>query len=67
MNNEKNRSVLEDTSRIEAAELYKIALNLEKQNDYFGARKYYEQSLDLYDDKEVQKAYLKLLSVIGPL
>jgi tetratricopeptide (TPR) repeat protein len=67
MNNEKSRSALEDTSRIEAVELYKKALILEKRNDYSGARKYYEQSLDLYDDEEVQTAYLRLLSVIGPL
>lgn len=50
-----------------AAEYYTLALLHEKQHDYMKAYHYYQKSLKLHDDKEVTKAYLKLLSIIGPM
>lgn len=53
--------------KAKAAEYYKLALHAENQKDYTIACQYYQKSLKLYDDKEVRKAYLKLLSIIGPM
>ena len=50
-----------------AAEFYALALHHEKEHDYMKAYDYYQQSLKLHEDEEVKKAYLKLLSIIGPL
>ena len=67
MNKVTKKSEFEDPARIAAVELYKKALKLEEQKDYFGAKKYYEQSLELYNIEEVQTSYLRLLAIIGPL
>ncbi len=54
----------EDRNR--AAKLYAEARELELRRDYEGARKCYEQSLQLHEDENVRAAYLRLLSAIGP-
>lgn len=56
-----------EPDRIKAAELFSRARKLEKQRDYVGARKHYEQSLQLHEDDEVRNAYLRLLSALGPM
>lgn len=53
--------------RTKAAEYYALALHHEKQHDYMKAYQYFQKSLKLHDDEEVKKAYLKLLSIIGPM
>ena len=50
-----------------AAEYYAIAVDHEKKYEYMKAYHCYQKSLKLYDDKEVTAAYLKLLSIIGPM
>jgi len=50
-----------------AAEFYALALDHEKKHDYMKAYDYYRKSLKLHKDAEVTKAYIKLLSIIGPL
>ncbi len=55
------------TERDEAAELYAQAIELELRRDYANARKCYEQSLQLHEDEEVRSAYLRLLSIMGPM
>lgn len=54
-------------NRNKAAGLYAQARELELQRDYAGARKCYEQSLQLYEDEKVRAAYLRLLATIGPM
>lgn len=39
----------------------------EAGGDYAAARRLYEQSLMLREDADVRKAYLKLLSKLGPM
>lgn len=56
-----------EPDRIKAMELFSQARKLEKQQDYTGAQKLYEQSLELHEDDEVRNAYLKLLSALGPM
>lgn len=53
--------------RVKAKELYALARKMEEQGDYDAAREYYLQSLALYEDETVKKAYFKLLATIGPL
>lgn len=53
--------------RNKAAELFMQARELELKEDYKGARKCYEQSLQLHEDEQVMAAYLELLATIGPL
>ena len=50
-----------------AAEYYGMALHHQKQHEYMRAYDYYKKSLQLHDDGDVKKAYLVLLSIIGPL
>jgi hypothetical protein len=53
--------------RRKAADLFAEARRLEAERDYRGARKSYERSLRLYEDKTVREAYLKLLATVGPM
>jgi hypothetical protein len=55
-----------EENRIKAAELYEEGRKLEAQQDYIGAMKSYEQSLNLYEDPLVETAYFKMLATIGP-
>ena len=55
-----------EQDRIKATDLYHEGLKLEREYDYRGARRRFEQSLELCDDEEVMAAYLRVLSAIGP-
>jgi hypothetical protein len=50
-----------------ALELYAEARRLEALAQYHVARKRFEESLALHEDAEVRAAYLRLLSMIGPM
>jgi len=56
-----------EKDRAKAAKYYALALQHEKQLGYKKALLYFQKSLQLHDDKVVKKAYLKLLSIIGPM
>lgn len=56
-----------ERDRDEAGKLYTLAREREAQGDYAAARRFYEQSLELYENAEVRKAYLKLLATLGPM
>lgn len=57
----------EKEKRKEATRLYQKALKLEEEKDYRAARECYKQSLELQESKKVSKAYLRLLSAMGPM
>ncbi|HEY2068573.1 MAG TPA: hypothetical protein VGG48_03375 [Rhizomicrobium sp.] len=52
--------------RVEAARLHAAAREAEAGEDYWGAKKLYEQSLRLHEDAVVRAEFLSLLSAIGP-
>lgn len=56
-----------EQDRGKALTLYTLARERQARGDYAVARELYEQSLKLCEDAEVRKAYLKLLSILGPL
>lgn len=53
--------------RKEAIRLYHKALKLEEEKEYEAARECYEKSLALHESNKVSKAYLRLLSAMGPM
>jgi hypothetical protein len=55
-----------ENDRDRAARLYAEARRLEERKEYSAARERYEQSLALHDDEEVEAAYLRVLSALGP-
>lgn len=56
----------DEPNTVRARMLSTLARERESRGEYAAARRLYEESLELNEDAEVRKAYLKLLSILGP-
>lgn len=66
-NNGKSDSKSNSQNEILAREYFEKGNLLFQQKNYYDAVEYYEKSLEIKDDEEVNKAYKKALSAIGPM